>query len=172
MTERQFQAHIYNTYITLRVGLFFVAATFPILLWLVGRRHGIDLQGSMSEYYFAFAPHESQDRIFPVRVVFVGLLFALGIALILYRGFSWEENWLLNAAGMAAVIAALFPMQAPDYCKNCENNPISHWVLWVHPVAGVVIFGCLATVAIVCTKKTQGYLTASHKKWFTRIYWV
>ena len=71
MTERQFQAHIYNTYITLRVGLFFVAATFPILLWLVGRRNGIDLQSSMSDYYFAFAPTSSDLRVFPARVCWI-----------------------------------------------------------------------------------------------------
>src|SRR5262245_37101929 len=172
MTEEKLQAHIYNTYITLRVGLFFVAAAFPILLWLVGRLNSIDLQNSMSDYYFAFAPTSSDLRVFPGRVVFVGLLFALGVALILYRGFTNGENWLLNLAGAAALVAALFPMQAPDYCTHCENDPISHWVRWVHPVAGVVVFGCLAFVAIRCTKETQKYLTAKQQTFFRWLYWV
>ena len=172
MTEQQLQAHIYNTYITLRVGLFFVAAAFPILLWLVGRWNGIDLQSSMSDYYFAFAPTNSKLRIFPGRVVFVGLLFALGVALILYRGFTKLENWLLNLAGVAALVAALFPMQAPHYCDNCENVPISFYWHWVHPVAGVFVFGCLFAVAVRCTKETQKFLTDPQKTFFQWTYWI
>lgn len=172
MTEQQLQEHIYSTYITLRVGLFLLALAFPILLLGVGWLNGIDLQSSMSHYYFAFAPHDSNLRVFPGRVVFVGILFALGVALILYKGFTKWENRLLNLAGVAALVAALFPMQALDYCRNCENTPpIFSYLYLVHPLAGLVVFGCLFFVAVVCTEKTLKDLTDSdQQKWFRRIY--
>jgi len=172
MTNQELQKHIYTTYITLRVGLFLLALAFPILLIVIGWFNHIDIQSSMSHYYFAFAPKSSELRVFPGRVVFVGLLFALGVALILYKGFTKLENWLLNVAGAAALVAALFPMQAPDYCKNCENiPPIFPYLYLVHPLAGLVVFGCLAIVAVFCTEKTLKDLTASdQRKWFRRIY--
>jgi hypothetical protein len=171
MTDQDLQKHIYITYITLRVGLFLVALAFPILLIGIGWWNDIPVQSSMSHYYFAFAPTGSELRVFPGRVVFVGLLFALGVALILYKGFTKWENRLLNLAGAAALVAALFPMQALDYCKNCENNPIPPWVPWVHPAAGVVVFGCLAVVAVFCTEETLKDLTdADQKKGFQRLY--
>jgi hypothetical protein len=172
MTEQQLQAHIYNTYITLRVGLFLLALAFPILLLGIGWLNGIDPQSSMSHYYFAFAPTSSESRVFPGRVVFVGILFALGVALILYKGFSKWENRLLNFAGGAALVAALFPMEAPDYCRNCENTPpIFHYLYLVHPLAGLVVFGCLFFVAVVCTEKTLKDLTDSDQQnRFRRLY--
>src|SRR5262245_12464771 len=173
MNERQLQAHIYNTYITLRVGLFLIALAFPILLIVIGLFNHIDIQSSMSHYYFAFAPKGSELRVFPTRVVFVGLLFALGVALILYKGFTKWENRLLNVAGAAALVAALFPMEAPDYCKiNCENiPPIFPYLYLVHPLAGVVVFGCLAIVAVFCTEETLKDLTdRDQKEGFRRYY--
>jgi len=155
MDERQFQAHIYNTYITLRVGLFLVALAFPILLIVVGWLNHVQIQSSMSHYYFAVAPEDPKLRVFPGRVVFVGLLFALGVALILYRGFTKRENLLLNLAGAAALVAALFPMEAPKDCDNCEYiPPIFPYLYLLHPFAGFVVFGCLAIVAVFCTEET------------------
>jgi hypothetical protein len=171
MTGEQIQKHIYNTYITLRVGLFLLALAFPILLIGIGWLNDVHVQSSMSHYYFAFAPTTSDLRVFPGRVVLVGLLFALGVALILYKGFTKWEDWLLNFAGGAALVAALFPMQAPDYCRNCESSPIFPYVQWVHPAAGLVVFGCLFFVAIRCTEATLKDLTdPDQQKWFRRIY--
>jgi hypothetical protein len=114
MTPKQLQNHIYKTYWWLRGGLCVLALAFPFLLLGVGWLNGISLQDSMSEYYFAFDPHESPLRVFPVRVVFGGVLFALGFSLILYRGLSMLENVLLSIAGFFALVAALYPMQTPS----------------------------------------------------------
>jgi len=165
MKPEELRRHIYSTYWYLRLGLFGLALAFPILLFVIGWFNHIDLQGSMSEYYFAFAPHESQDRIFPVRVVFVGILFALGFSLMLYKGLSERENNALNLAGAAAIAAALFPMQPPDYCTNCGHP----WV-YLHQIAGVVVFSCLAYVAWCCTNVTESQLDPSLRNWFRRTY--
>jgi len=105
MTPAELQEHIYKTYFWLRGGLCLLAFVFPFLLWGIGSWNEIPLQNSISDYYFAFAPPNSELRAFPGRVVFVGVLFALGFFLILYRGFSSTENWTLNIAGLSALIA-------------------------------------------------------------------
>jgi hypothetical protein len=43
---------------------------------------------------------------------FVGNLFFIGGAMLLMRGFSHLENWLLNVAGIMAPCVALFPMNS------------------------------------------------------------
>src|SRR5687768_1056650 len=83
--------HMFNTYFVLRKGMACTAIVFPLLLWWVGAWADIDLQGSMSAYY-----HTS------MRNWFVGLLFAVGGMLYLYKGFSMRENVALNLAGLFA----------------------------------------------------------------------
>jgi hypothetical protein len=92
---------IKETYRVLRLGLGWSAIFLPLTLWLVGLARGVSLQGSMSAYYHT-----------DTRDVFVGVLFAAGAGLYLYRGFSRIENWMLNAAGLFAIGVALFPARA------------------------------------------------------------
>ncbi len=162
MTPTELQEHIYKTYFSLRGGLCLLAFVFPPLLLLIGWWKGISIQGSMSDYYFAFAPQTSELRVFPGRVVFVGILFALGFFLMLYRGFSKTENWALNIAGLSAVLVALFPTQTPNYCNNCGSNTYS----FVHGAAAVVLFVCTAFVAWACSEETLVQLPDPEKRYF------
>jgi uncharacterized membrane protein len=98
--------------------------------------------------------------------VFVGILFAIGFFLILYRGFSKAENWALNIAGLSALLVALFPMQAPDYCNNCGINAYPH----VHAAAAIVLFVCIAFVSFSCSEETLALVSARERKWYRRIY--
>lgn len=124
MTPTKLQEHIRLTYFSLRVGLGVLALVFPVLLVSYGYFiERIPVQDSMSAYYFAFVPANSPLRVFPTRVFFVGILWAIGCFLILYRGFSNTENWLLNIAGLSAIAVAFFPMQAP--CTNCASADYS-----------------------------------------------
>ena len=163
MKPEKLQEHIYKTYYGLRNGFCVLAIAFPLLLIAIGWWNQIHLQGSMSAYYFAFAPENSTLRVFPGRAVFVGLLFMLGVTMILYKGFSWWEDWLLNIAGTAGVVAALVPMQTPDYCDNCGSNTFAY----IHEIAGVVAFSCIALVALFCTNGTLIKLSDTRKRrWF------
>lgn len=169
-SEKEIQEHIYKTYIYLRVGMCILAFLLPFLLWDIGRRNGVHLQDSMSAYYFAFAPESSNLRVFPMRVVLVGILFAIGCFLILYKGFSWIEDWLLNVAGAAAIITTLYPMQAPPYCKDALGPNCGTPIPYVHEAAGIVIFVCLALVAWLCTKESVGKLPVGPRDKFRRWY--
>jgi len=162
MKPEKLQEHIYKTYYGLRNGFCVLAIAFPLLLIAIGWWNQIHIQGSMSAYYFAFAPENSTLRIFPGRAVFVGLLFMLGVTMILYKGLSPLENWLLNIAGTAGVVAALVPMQTPDYCKNCGSNAYS----FVHGTAALVLFVCIAFVAWACIDETLVQLPDRSRRWF------
>ena len=88
MTRDELQHHMFATYTTLRIGLAVIAFAFPILLWLGGRVIGLPLQDSMSAYYHAFAADGQSMRNW-----FVGILFAVGVILYLYQGYSYRENY-------------------------------------------------------------------------------
>jgi hypothetical protein len=141
---------------------------FLFLLLGIGWWKDIPLQVSMSAYYYAFFPPTSELRDFPGRVVYVGILFVVGVFLILYRGFSKTESWALNIAGAAAIVAALFPMEAPEYCTNCGSNTYAV----VHNAAGVVLFLCMAFVAWACVDETLVHLSPRQRKLFQRVYWL
>lgn len=75
MDQEELHDHIFKTYTNLRIGIGVIALAFPLILWWAGLAiSDIPLQGSMSHYYHT-----------PMRPVFVGVLFAIGVFLYLYR---------------------------------------------------------------------------------------
>ncbi len=149
--EYALSEHIFSTYITLRYGMAVLALLFPVLLWAVGEAvYDIELQSSMSHYYYAaWPPPGAIVEAYPMRVWFVGFLFAIGAFLYLYKGFTQRENIALNLAGLFAAGVALFPMdiECMDHCG---------WSL--HGACAVLLFVCLAFVSIVCAPATLRYL--------------
>jgi succinate dehydrogenase/fumarate reductase cytochrome b subunit len=131
--------HIFSTYVWMRTGMLVIALAFPLVLWIVGGwLYGLQLQDSMSAYYWA-PIKEGGDA--PMRVWFVGLLFALGCCLLLYKGYAPLEDWALNIAGVCAICVALFPM--------CWK-PVSECPSWsLHGFFAIVFFVLLALVAVL-----------------------
>jgi hypothetical protein len=142
------QKHFQETYFTLRLGIAILGLALPILLvsvaWLRAR---VGLQASMSAYYFA------GNGI--VRDIFVGVLVAVGAFLILYRGFSRQEDIALNFAGFFAVAVAMFPME-----WQCGTNcsPVS-----VHGTAAILFFACIAYVCLARAMDTVNLLDDSKR---------
>src|SRR5258708_32222634 len=92
MTAEDLRKNILSTYWTLRMGIVVLSAALPVSLYAYSwyADHGL-AEHSMSAFYGA---HDGAMRNW-----FVGVLCAIGAFLILYRGFSTAENWLLNLAG-------------------------------------------------------------------------
>ena len=100
----------------------------------------VGVLGSLSAYY-------NEDGL--IRDLFVGGLFALGILLHRYEGFGekggpWYRKWfnensLLNVAGVAAGLVALIPTDPPDAVRE-------GWFTW-HGASAFTAFGCLAIVS-------------------------
>lgn len=100
--------HFSKTYLSMRVVLFLLAVTMPIVLSIYGNiHHGLDLQPSMSAYFWAAT--QDQCATFPMRTIFVGYLFAVGVFLFAYKGLTGLENSLLNVAALCAFTVAIYP---------------------------------------------------------------
>lgn len=131
MKSDELQNHIFATYLTLRIGVAVIGIGFPFLLWIGGVVLGIPFQDSMSAYYHASADEHS------MRNWFVGLLFAIGALVYLYKGYSRQENYALNFAGAFAIGIAVFPMAWP------QSSGVS-----IHGICAVLFFLCIAYVCI------------------------
>jgi hypothetical protein len=121
--------HFESTYLSLRIGVAAIGVALPVALWVGALLiEGSSLQSSISAYYYT-----------GMRDVFVGALFAIGVALYVYRGFSPAENVVLSLAGVLAVCVALFPTQGDG-----ERSVVHD----VHAIAAVAFFACLAYVSV------------------------
>lgn len=127
--SKALRRHFESTYLRLRVGIAAIGVALPVVLWVGALAlQGTSLQSSMSAYYHT-----------DMRDVFVGALFAIGIALFVYKGFSVAENVVLSLAGVMAVCVALFPTQGAG-----ERVPANV----VHGAAAIAFFACLAYVSV------------------------
>jgi len=163
--------HFSNTYFSLRMGLALLAFAFPLVLYGYGKlRYGLDLQPSMSAYFFAATA--DQCATFPMRTIFVGFLFAIALGLYAYKGFTPLENVLLNGAAICAALVATFPerLALPDGASNPALRQLftdcpavrrfaedpQPWP--IHYTAAVLLFVLLAAVVWFCASKTLAYL--------------
>jgi hypothetical protein len=73
-------------------------------------------QRSISAYYYT-----------PVAPIFIGCMFLVGLALIVYKGHYAHEDFLLNVAGMLAPVVAVVPTTAVGDCFSIEpdRNPLT-----------------------------------------------
>lgn len=139
--------HITGTYLSLRLGMALIAIFFPIVLWLGGVAEGQPLQDSMSAYYFSGGG--------AMRDVFVGVLFAIGAFLYVYKGFNDLENIALNLAGVFVIGVAIFPTE-----WNCGS---ACQKITLHGTCAVLFFLCIAYVAIFRAPDTLSLIKSDEK---------
>jgi hypothetical protein len=117
------------SYLAIRRSIGVLALVLPPTLWPGGWLvFGIDLQENMSSYYHT-----------PLRDVFVGVMCAIGIFLVCYRGYDWIENWTANVACLAALGVALCPMD-PNSDPLQQTTPLGY----LHTFFGGLFFSTLA----------------------------
>ncbi len=153
-----YRQHILDTYFSTRVGIAIIGILFPLILWLIGLTLGVELQGSISAYY-----HTS------MRNVFVGILFAIGASLYLYKGYSTVEDFVLDGAGILALGIALLPTSCPAEVE-CSTFTAPFW----HGVSAILFFLLIAYVCIFRSKDTldQSQMDKSQIRIYTIIYWI
>lgn len=168
--SRELWKHFSDTYFSLRAGLALLGFALPFVLYLYGKwGHGLDLQPSMSAYFWAAA--KDQCATFPMRTIFVGFLFAISVGLYAYKGLTPLENTLLNAAAFCAVVVAIYPERLsedqaasdPRVSQLFDNCPaIKAWAnlpsLPIHYIAAFVLFALLAIAVWLCANKSLEYL--------------
>jgi hypothetical protein len=148
MSDTSLREHVQGTYVALRIGLIVVGAALPWLLWIGGALAGHALQESMSAYYHT-----------PMRNLFVGALTAIGLSLGLYKGYSRQEDWVLNAAAVLAVCVAFLPTNLP--CPAGQPCPPTLSTAPWHKAAAVLFFFCIAYVCIRCASDTLSLIKDS-----------
>jgi len=150
LQPNQLREHIFSTYISLRFGMAFMSFTFPIVVWIVGLYEGVELQDSLSAYYWA-----SDTSLNLTRSCFVGGLYSFAAFLYLYKGFTPKENIALNLAALLCLGVALVPKQW-DCAPNCDKFS------W-HGVFAVTMFLCLAYVVFFRARDTLQFLPPDEK---------
>jgi hypothetical protein len=131
---KELQEHMKGTYHNLRLGIGLAGAALPWLLWLGGRIFDREpLRGSMSAYYYSPT----------MRDWFVGSLVAIGLFLVLYKGFSKQEDWALNVAGLFAIGIAFVPTTDPAIAQVSGASGLT-----LHSTLAVLFFAGIAYVAV------------------------
>lgn len=139
------QERLKATYVALRFGPAIIGAVFPLILLMVD-----PTKGSISAHYWS-----------PMRDLFVGVLFALGLIMILNKGLTTKEEWALNVAGTAAIVVALFPTDFKEkvgeidevVTKCCEVLGMNlDWAGAMHFACATLLFLCIVFICLVETK--------------------
>ena len=157
MNRNELADHIFDTYVSLRYGMAVIGAALPLLVYAVGAVHGVELQGSMSAYYWA------PDGVSaPSRNWFVGCLFALAACLYLYKGFTIRENVALNLAAVFGVGVAVFPTE-----WKCE---VDCGRFSAHGSSAVLMFVCLVYVVWFRARDTLSLLPEASAARYRQIY--
>src|SRR4029453_9535507 len=142
MTSDKLQKNILSTYFTLRMGIVVLSGALPLILYFGAKLGGIDLLNSMSAYYGAHGGL--------MRNWLVGILWAVGSFLYLYKGYSTLENILLNLAGAFAVGVAMVPCNCWPAAEGASSK--------LHAFVAVSFFLSMAAVCLFCAGDTISLL--------------
>lgn len=134
--RKDFGRHANLAFLIKSFGIGVTALAVPIVLPLVG-----GYEGHYSISYFYHVP--------ATRDLFVGLLWALGLFLVLFQGLSRAENLLLTVAGVLLICVAM----VPTAFEQCTDTALD----W-HEGFAVGFFACLFVVAIVFSKRRLSYI--------------
>lgn len=126
------------------LGVLGLALPFALLAGAWATQVGI--QPSISDFYHTF-----------LRDLFVGIMFAIGVFLISYKGYPRRlderasDNAIATLAGLAAFGVALFPNEGPlpDPVTVSQVLIGPHWTVHVHFVSAIVFFWLLAMFCFV-----------------------
>jgi len=177
-TEGEFDIDVRDTYFSLRMAAGLIAIVLPFVLVGWGLLHAVQWQDmtSLSSFYWLSLSSPGDPNML-LRNWFVGSLIAVGACLIVYQGYGRLEDWLLNFAGLAAILVALNPMPWPpkDVFKTHEH--VAPWTtphldpLHVHYSAAVIFFLLIAATIWFCARDTLAAVPdpVVRKRW-DRIY--
>lgn len=129
-------------YLSLRKLIGILGIVLPLVMWLGEYLLcSARLQPTISDYYYTC-----------MRDAFVGILWAIGVFMVCYRGTRVSDDVISTGAGLCAILVALFPTKpgtsSPD---RCIIPPWISSVAW-QGVIGYLhhFFAALFFLAITC----------------------
>ncbi|MFM7350415.1 MAG: hypothetical protein ACKO01_13185 [Erythrobacter sp.] len=134
--RKDFSRHANIAFLIKSFGIGLITLAVPIVLPLVG-----GYEGHYSISYFYHVP--------ATRNLFVGLLWALGLFLVLFQGLSRAENLLLTLAGVLLIGVAMVPTGI-DQCTDSASS-------W-HAGLAFAFFACLFVLALGFSKRRLTYI--------------
>ena len=148
-------SHLERSFIVQRRGMAFLAAMFPVTFLVSSFVFGrTEFQTSISAYYWTLDLE---------RNVFVGVLCAIAVFLLLYKGYNWLEDRVLDVAGVAAAGVAFFPTHE---FGDCTSLGVS-----AHGVLAVIFFACIFFICIFMSEHTLKEITEPRRQaMFRRAY--
>src|SRR5262245_41282300 len=152
-----------RNYLTLRKTIGILGLALPLVVWAGALIFfGTGLQPTISDYYYT-----------GMRDVFVGILWAIGIFLVCYRGPRLWDDVASRIAGCCAIAVALFPVAPAKDASSIQRligkvhylsatgffltitvmvlflfkNRGKAWANGVYKLCGVAMFGSLVCMA-------------------------
>ncbi|MGA7541209.1 MAG: hypothetical protein WBW93_20805 [Steroidobacteraceae bacterium] len=142
----EFEVDVRSTYFQLRMAAGLIGALLPFVLVGWGLLHDVpwNRMSSLSSFYWlSLTPPIDSNAL--LRNWFVGSLIAVGCCLIVYQGYGRLEDWLLNFAGLAAIIMGLDPMPWPGR----HTDPLN-----VHYLSALTFFLLIGATIWFCARDT------------------
>jgi hypothetical protein len=135
------------------VGWLGIALPFSMIL---GNRLFSDcccIEPSNSHYYYT-----------ATGGLFIGILCAVGLFLMAYKGYDLPDNILTSAAGVFAVLIALFPTNdtSTNLC-GIIHLPDNDLRSAIHYISASLFFVILAVISLFRFTKSSGHMTKKKK---------
>ena len=127
------------SYLLMRVFVGVIGLLWPWLLIVGNWVIGYGFQPSLSGYYYT-----------PMRNIFVGALWALGIFLVAYNGYDLADRMITNIAGAATIGVSLLPTTPAS-----SPDPRQVVIGDLHLICACVAFVMLAVMALRFAKREE-----------------
>ncbi|MGH3859237.1 DUF998 domain-containing protein [Actinokineospora sp.] len=147
-----------HSYLYLRRAIGLIGLALPPVL-ILGKilLDGGGLQNSLSGYYYT-----------GMRDVLVGAMWAVGVFLFCYRGYSVVDDWVANIAGISAIGVAIFPT-SPSGGPNVSAAD-DKLLGYVHVAAAAVFFLSLAYFCLFLFTRQDGENPGEHSEARNKVY--
>lgn len=149
-----------------RQTLGYLAFFLPLILILSSWLSSSEMAPSISDFFHTFT-----------RDIFVGIMTAIAIFLIVYRGYerqpdeSFSDNWLATFAGITALGVAYFPNEDP----SGNAHTLTQQLLGVQ-ITPFVHYGCallfFASLAVFCFGRFAKTKDLRNRKIFRLCGWI
>jgi hypothetical protein len=139
------------SFLTLRKTIGFLGMLLPAMLLLVSLLFSDcrSIQYSISQYYYTIAGD-----------VLVGVLSAVAIFLVSYKGYETIDNVASTVAGLCALGVAFFACaQNPDSLCSVRSLPDVSWRVAIHYASAACFFIVLSLMSLFLFTKSKGHKT-------------
>lgn len=111
----------------------------------------------------------SACHYYPDYLLFEGIMVAVGVFLLYYKGYDIKDYWLSTGAGICALLTAFAPCffryQPAEALLGRNFLNLSLFVTgWIHNIAALGFFAFLIIIILWQFTKTKGEMTKEKKK--------